>query len=323
LEPSALVFGIFPVAILVIMGVVLWRIFGALCRKDAISGNIRIAVIGVGGLLLSALVLRTIVQYPVVAVELRHQRQQGDARFQAAREELRKKGKNLSPEDLKKLQELCPPDRIIEFSIGAKSFYLPWRWIRGQHTMATSVWASTGGAACPIGPVQTGGLFFHPPDPEIVRERDLNLSLLRFRVDEWMNKHPGVAPSNPASRVTYPDGGYLEDVTDEWRARHNDAPYIKSDFRAYLLQQTAAVDRTQATPVEMTCSTLDPNIGNRSCSAHFRYDDLTAEYTFYPKQPRMLQNEVLRLPDGPVEPEGFLRFDARIRKWIDDLQKKP
>jgi hypothetical protein len=221
------------------------------------------------------------------------------------------------------LQELCPPDRIVEFSIGAKSFYLPWRWIRRQQAMATSVWASTGGAACPIDPVQTRGLFFFPPDPEIARERDLNLFLLRFGVDEWRNNHPGVAPSNPASRITYPDGGYLEDVTDEWRARNNNPPYVKSDFRAYLLQQAAAVDRTQATPVEMTCNTLDPNTGNRSCSARFQYDDLTVEYTFFPKRGRMLQDEVLRLPDGPVEPEGFLRFGARIRKWIDDLQKKP
>jgi hypothetical protein len=320
---NALVFGIFHVAILVIVGVVLWRIFLAMCRKYTIGRSIRIAVIGLGSLLLSALVLRTMVQYTVLAVELRRQWQQGDANFQAHREEFREKGLYLSLEDSKRLQELCPPDRIIQLRIGAKSFYLPWRWIRGQDTLARSVWASTSGAACPVDPVQTDQLFLFPPDPEIARERDLNLFFIKLRLDEWRNGHLRAPLSNPASRVTYPDGSYLENVTDAWRARNNNPLYVKSDFRAYLLQQAAAANRTQAAPIEMTCSTLDPNIGTRLCSAHFQYEDLTVEYTFYPKQGRMLQDEVLRLPDGPVETEGFFPFDARLHNWIDDMQKKP
>jgi hypothetical protein len=324
LEPSAPVFAIFYLATLVIIGAVLRRIFRAFCGKHAIGENIRILIIGVGGLLFFALALRSI----VAAVEEWHQRQQADARFQVEREERRKRGELLSLEDLKRLQELCPPDRIIEFSIGTKSFYLPWRWIRGQQSMATSVWASTAGAACPTEPVQKRDLFFQPPDPEIVRERDLNLFSVRVEFYEWMNNwrknHPDVAPSNPASRITDPDGSYLEDVTDEWRASHNNPPYIKSDFQAYLLQQAAAVGRTPAAPVEMTCGTLNPKMVTRSCSARFWYDDLTVEYSFYTKQrPRIHHDEILRLPDGPAEPEGFLRFDARVHEWIEDLQKKP
>ena len=321
---KALVFGIFHVAILVIVGVVLWRIFLALCRKYSVGRHIGIAVVVLGSLLLSALVLRTMVQYTILAVELRRERQEGDTNFQAHREEFREKGLYLSLEDSKILQELCPPDRIIELRIGAKSFYLPWRWIRQQQAMARSVWASTSGAACPVDPVQTDQLFLFPPDPEIARERDLNLFFIKLRLDAWRNGHPRVPLSNPASRITYPDGSYLEDVTDAWRARNNNPLNVKSDFRAYLLQQVAAVDRTQAPPVEMTCSTLDPNLGTRSCSGHFQYDDLTLEYTYYPKRSRRTSlDEILRLPDGPIETEGFLPFDARVHNWIDDLQKKP
>jgi hypothetical protein len=47
------------------------------------------------------------------------------------------------------------------------------------------------------------------------------------------------------------------------------------------------------------------------------------EYSFFPKGNRTHRAEALGLPDGPVEPDGLLRFDARIRKWIDDMQKKP
>jgi hypothetical protein len=321
---NALVFGIIHVAILVIVGVVLWRIFLALCRKYAIGRNIGIAVVVLGGLLLSALVLRTIVQYTLLAVELRRQRQEGDASFQAHREEFREKGLYLSLEDSKKLLELCPPDRIIELRIGAKSFYLPWRWIRGQDTLARSVWASTRGAACPVDSVQSDQLFLFPPDPEIARERDLNLFFIKLRLDEWRNGHPRVPLSNPTSRITDPDGSYLEDVTDAWRARHNNPPHVKSDFRAYLLQQAAAVDRTQATPIEVTCTTLDAKTETRSCSAHFQYDELTVEYTYYPKRSRRTSlDEILHLPDGPIETEGFLPFDARVHNWIDDMQKKP
>jgi hypothetical protein len=321
---NALVFGIFHVAILVIVGVVLWRVFLALCRKYAIGRNIGIAVAVLGSLLLSGLVFRTMVQYTLLAVELLRQRQEGDASFQAHREEFREKGLYLSLEDLEKLQELCPPDRIIELRVGAKSFYLPWRWIRGQHTLARSVWASTSGAACPVDPVQSDQLFLFPPDPEIARERDLNLFFIKLRLDEWSSGHPRVPLSNPASRITYSDGSYLEDVTDAWRARNNNPLYVKDDFRAYLLQQAAAVDRTHATPIEMTCTTLDAKTETRSCSAHFQYDDLTAEYTYYPKRSRRTSlDEILHLPDGPIETDGFLPFDARVRKWIDDIQKKP
>jgi hypothetical protein len=66
---NALVFGILHVTILVIVSVVLWRIFLALYRKYAIGRHIGIAIIVLGSLLLSALVLRTMVQYTVLAVE--------------------------------------------------------------------------------------------------------------------------------------------------------------------------------------------------------------------------------------------------------------
>ena len=175
-----------------------------------------------------------------------------------------------------------------------------------------------------MAPVQTDQLFLFPPDPEIARERDLNLFLITLRLDKWRNDHSRVPPSNPASRIAYPDGSYLEDVTDAWRAGHNNPPYIKSDFRAYLLQPAAAVDRTQAPPVEITCTTLDAKIENRSCSARLQYDDLTVEYTYYPKRSRRTSlDEILHLPDGPVETVGFLPFNARVHTWIDDMQKMP
>jgi hypothetical protein len=319
-----LISAIFRLAILTALGYALWRVLRALERKFAIVRARRTALVAVLGCLLSAVAVTTIVQHARAFVNDRRQREESNAYYQAHKEEWRRQGLYLSPEDTKRQDRLCPPEQVIEFRLEGRSFYLPWKQIREQWTIKTAVWASTGGEACPSAPVEVGELFFDSFDPEVARERNLNLSSLTLATDAWPRIRVHSVASNLSSRVTYVDGGYVEDVTDEWRARNRYPPSETKDHRVYRLQQAPTADGVQAAPVEISCSTYHPIVGPRGCFAsYFHYAGLIVRYNFFAKGGSSSQNRALRLPDGPVEPDEFLAFDARIRKWLDDLQKKP
>jgi hypothetical protein len=322
LEEHFLIIVFFKVAGVVLMGTALWRLFRAVGRRYLVRRDIRIAILGAAGFLLGALVVAIVVQYMAGLAAWRRQVQQSNAYFQAHKEEYRRNGLYLSPEDSKKFQELCPPDHLVAFAIAQKSINLPWKLIRAQWSIARNVWASTGGASCPPHPVKVGELFLYPFDPDVARARDLNLFLLHITVSEYWKNHPYDIPSNPASRVGGDDGSYFEEVTDGWRAKHSN-PYIRDDFRAYRLQPAAAAGGLVPAPVEISCSDLDPKIRTRSCTSSFDYDGLFVQYQFHPKQEGTYYQKTVGLPDGPVEPAAFLSFDARLRKWLADIQRKP
>ena len=235
--------------------------------------------------------------------------------------------------------ELCAPDRTLEFKIGSKSFFLPWALARRTTNLARDLWVANN-ETCPSQPIERGGFFMFMP-PNVAREHDLNLYIIEFgAIREWtLDNRP--IPSNPATRITYADGGYFEDVTDLWkdarrqealqtarklgisaedtRATWDKAPLHASD-RYYRLQHPQNADGTENAPVLMSC-VGDPNA--RTCYTRYRFeDDLVLDYRFFPSHlsPR---DQLLHLPPAPSEPDELLAADARFRQWIDDLQKHP
>jgi hypothetical protein len=340
-EPTLLIWPVIRALAVVAAGLVLWRLVDALCHRYAITAGTRSALLGAGGAALLGLLVATIVSDATALIARRQADRDAAALAQAnlerfrkmgllprevdqreMNEEMRRRGILLSVGDQQKLKELCPADHAVEFRIAEKSFFLPWKWVRRQQASRV-VWASTAGAACPPGPVPVGALYFRPPDAEIARARDLSLFSLRFGVQQWTKDHSLVIPTNPASRTADASGAYLEDISDAWRASNGNPAYVASDHRSYRLQQ-AAVDGLQPAPARITCTTLDPKIGRRMCSGiYFEDDGWTVQYEFYPKQDGLYQGKSNGLPDGPVEPDGLLAFDARIRAWLADLQIKP
>jgi hypothetical protein len=109
--------------------------------------------------------------------------------------------------------KLCPWNQILESKIGARTFFMRWSWVYAG--LDQRLWVENDGK-CPTQPVEVGGFFMRMPG-DVARERNLHFFIFEFgRLGEsWrLDKRP--IPSTPGSRVTYADGGYVEDVTDAW-----------------------------------------------------------------------------------------------------------
>jgi hypothetical protein len=269
--------------------------------------------------LLAALLSAAFLGPPALRALLEYRDRQ-EAKFHTERDEIYKKGGLLSQQET---DALCQPDHVLEFVVGANSFYMPWKWVRGQTSLVKKLWISTGGA-CPTDPIHQAGFFLYPFIDEVARERDLNLFLLEFHLmSEWEKSHSYQVPTNPSARATSSNGGYIEDVTEQGLSAQ--PPYVKrGNPRVYRLQQPPDAFGIEGFPVEIKCADIDPNQRNRPCYGLFEYRGLRGKYEFWPAggvTPNA-SNRQESLP-GPTEPDGFLAFDARIRNWIDDLQRKP
>jgi hypothetical protein len=184
---------------------------------------------------------------------------------------------------------------------------------------------------------------------EVARERNLNIWIMQFsaiREGMYFDERPIL--SNSDARTTYEDGGYIEDVTAPWIAARVEDVGLASERvgrspeetqeaekkmlahfrpidRYYRLQHPRNADGTENDPVLMRCGGDPKVVPGRMCITTYRYEDLAIEYRFWPKNgfPNSHRDEQLHLPPAPSEPAELLAADARVRQWIDDLQRRP
>jgi hypothetical protein len=238
--------------------------------------------------------------------------------------------------------KLCPWNQVLEFKVGTRSFFMRWAWV---HDLGKRLWVENAGK-CPTEPVEVGGFFMRMPG-DVARERNLHFFIFEFGRDSesWrLDQRP--IPSNPASRVTYGDGGYVEDVTDAWnearlrdnlrdaeryghaleKTRQQFEDYVhRSNGRYWRLHHAANPDGTAAAPVMMSCFGTSRAPAGRQCHILYRYQpDLVIKYDFWVKDGGYPYSDAeLKHPSGPAEPGELLGADARVRQWIEDLQKRP
>ena len=101
-------------------------------------------------------------------------------------------------------------------------------------------------------------------------------------------------------------------------------PPRRPDARVYRLQHPAGSDGVVPAPIVMRCGGQPTSSDGRGCNTIYQYGpDLIVEYAF--RQNRALgQRFAWPTPDGAIpEPDGFLALDARVRAFIDDLQRQP
>jgi hypothetical protein len=220
------------------------------------------------------------------------------------------------------VMRLCTPERVLEFKLGSKSFFMKWAWVREE--IARYLW-TTGHRTCPSSPIEVGGFFLRFPG-SVARERDLNLYTIEFSIvneQTLFDKHE--IPTNPQTRI--PDAtGYVDDITEVWQWGLPDLSGTDHHPRYYRLQHPPRADGTKEPAILMWCSGNSGEAGGRMCFTRYHYEDLAIEYRFWPKDgkgPNNYLDRQLKLPPGPSEPDGLLSGDARVRQWIEDLQHRP
>lgn len=219
----------------------------------------------------------------------------------------------------------CPPGHRAEFVFGGTSLFVDLRLFSVPSLQ--QIWARTN-RNCPTEPEHAqrgGGLFFYLGREigRVKEERNIQFTQLHLGGSGVDLSERGEMPTDPLARRSFPDGSYVEDITEHAAAWG----VISIGSRAYRLQHAATPGRGLPPPIRMRCSDVPDRsayVMHRTCSTTYRYGpDLGVRYEF-----AVSRGDPLRQPPGTpnasiAEPDGLLAFDARIRAWIDDLQRRP
>jgi hypothetical protein len=220
----------------------------------------------------------------------------------------------------------CPSGHVRQVILGSTSLYIEGQW---PVTLFTHVPLAN---KCSSQPVLGDVLNFRDLNDALAQE--LNKRSVRF--DEFRlywstSKTPqdvSFIPSAPDKRLVLP-AGIIEEITKEFlRGAPEDpnagGPLAPLDRRFCRLQHRTA-NGSLGEPFMIHCGNLGlPSTSSRVCHTRYRYGaDVVVLYDFRPDDLTSPQEHYGVAGDPIPEPDGFLAFDARLRAWIADMQKRP
>lgn len=201
----------------------------------------------------------------------------------------------------------CPPGQKVEFKFGHTSLYVD---LAMANLSTVHGVEERGASACPTGPVEGVELSFYELSlrgvaPREYIRRGLPPHIRINAVHEDLSKTSNSLVSGPRRQIP---GGAVEEVTPA---------YVAPPGRTYRL----IPDESQ--PFTVACGSFVGG-GNRHCTASYEVgSDFRVTYEFDPNRIPIADQREVTADNSLREPDDFLKLDAHVRAFINDLKRKP